>query len=113
MMVARVQDEQGSHIEPPLDESWDRMTKLTWQAAVISVDTGIEIAVGPGTTSVMRAGSWHLIPNTYSVTIRGTTACGSLDFHETWWFLNGIEAGVRAEQWCRRDQAKRTLGVAT
>jgi hypothetical protein len=41
VVVRRVRDECGSHIEPDFDESWDRLTKLRWNLAVTLLDAGL------------------------------------------------------------------------
>jgi hypothetical protein len=100
LTVRRVQDEHGSHIEPPLGQSWDNSTKLEWHAAVVALDTGLDIEIGPGALRVMRRGIWHAEPDTYSVNIMAgggtTTSCSALNYHEAWIYLNGVRAGVWA-----------------
>lgn len=45
MRVTRVHTEHGSHIEPPIDQSWPDLKRLQWQAGVASLGTGITITV--------------------------------------------------------------------
>lgn len=42
MVVRRVIDSEwgGSHIEPPIKQTWTRLKKLRWKAGVETVDTG-------------------------------------------------------------------------
>jgi len=101
MSVQRVSDARGSHIEPALDPEWDNLTKLQWHAAVIAVDTGYEIWVRPGDTSILRDGVWETIADQYNVTIKAGEAwsdCGAGNFGQTWSFLEGVRAGARAAE---------------
>lgn len=87
-VVARVGDAHGSHIEPPLDEDWDDLTKLQWQAAVVSADTGLDIEVIE-------------FPTNFCIHIRSTTggtlaSISSQGLRDTWTYLSGIASGASA-----------------
>lgn len=43
--VRRVPNARGSHIEPPLDQSWSEIQKLLWHAAVIEVDADLHLDI--------------------------------------------------------------------
>jgi hypothetical protein len=49
--VARVEDDSGTHIEPPLDQSWSEIQKLQWAAAVAELDSGLRLRV-------VQSGDW-------------------------------------------------------
>lgn len=40
MLVRRIEDGHGSHIEPPFQADWPEKTKLRWRAEVAALDTG-------------------------------------------------------------------------
>lgn len=83
MKVERIEDEHGSHIEPPLDNSWPDVDRLRWKAAVVELDTGIP-------TLVVRD---SLNPGRYSINVghAGT----NLTFNEAWVFFMGVDMGAR------------------
>lgn len=100
--VIRVRDQRGSRIEPPMDDEWDQATKLAWQAAVVALDTGLDIAVTAG--GLRRRNRrrwwrprprWQDVPDVYSIHI-GTSFITPLSFYAAWTLLNGISAGARA-----------------
>jgi hypothetical protein len=90
MAVTRVCDDNGSHIEPPLDPSWSEMDKLRWQAGVVIADAGVPLRITFDDTARLnrngvdipvyglRIGGWH--------SARG--------FHDMWDYLNGVSAGA-------------------
>lgn len=86
--VTRVQDPNGSHIEPPLDPTWDEPTKLAWKAAVVAHDSGLTIEVrhhGDGSYGI-RIGDLN--------SVGGQSVVGRHTFQSAWEFLVGISIGV-------------------
>lgn len=95
--VTRVRTSTGSYVEPPLDPGWDDLTKLQWHAAVVSYDTGLNVHISPGDSSIKRFGEWRKIHGTYSVRC-GASSTILPNFHSTWTYLNGISMGARASR---------------
>lgn len=94
MAVQRVADESGSHIEPPLDQSWDELTKLRWHAGVVEADCGVRAYIMPGAlTTPGLFGSFRVHWNQYAIRI-GNRSHSSFPFSEAWTFLNGVESGA-------------------
>ncbi|MFF3998538.1 hypothetical protein ACFYX8_35180 [Streptomyces cyaneofuscatus] len=89
MIVTRVHETGGSHIEPPLDQAWDDLTKLTWKAAVVTLDTGLDIAATEAeyfSNGVRQQGFYNIAV--------GSSSTGPLDFRSTWDYLNGVSTGA-------------------
>jgi hypothetical protein len=80
--VARIRTMHGSHIEPPLVESWSDAEKLAWQAAVVSLDSGLTIYVS-------QFGDLFGIGT-------GRSSMSAMPYLQTWTLLNGIEMGAKA-----------------
>lgn len=91
MIVRRVQNPTGDHIEPPLDETWDDLTKLHWQAAVVAHDTGLTVHVGDG---ALRVAGGAPIPGWYTLSV-GHTSTSPLTFGTAWAYLNGVSVGAQ------------------
>lgn len=92
MNVTRVQDEHGSHIEPPLEDSWSNLEKLEWQAAVVSADSGIEhIRVSKSHYTI-----GGLLQRGYYCVEVGTSSVAPLDYRRAWSYLNGVSQGAKA-----------------
>lgn len=80
----------GSHIEPPLDQSWSELEKLQWRAAVVALDSGVEVSVH---SAVFWIGD-RKQEGTFDIRYgRGVESVGYLD--TAWSFLNGVELGAR------------------
>jgi hypothetical protein len=82
--VARVADEHGSHIEPPLDENWTSLEKLRWRAACVRLASP-DLPIG--------VRQYEGDPPTYGLVI-GNTGVGDMPFHQCWTYLNGVETGL-------------------
>jgi hypothetical protein len=90
--VQRVRTDHGSHIEPPLDQTWDKLTKLRWHLAVTLHDGGlppdaVQIVEGDFRINGRRVESYDLMAP-------GWTASAG-DFHDAWSRINGIADGLR------------------
>ncbi|MFE3229315.1 hypothetical protein [Nocardia sp. NPDC059228] len=94
--VRRVEDETGSHVEPPFDEMWPDLWKLRWLAASVGAAIGTEIHVGEDTK--------HGGPYRFGISYRysdidgtpvgvGTSQSRSVD--GMWTYLTGMESGHR------------------
>lgn len=81
MLVTRVHTDSGSHIEPPLDQAWDEPTKLTWHAASVTHDTGINITIHDA-----EQGFYNLAV--------GSSSISPLDYRSAWDFLIGVHTGA-------------------
>jgi hypothetical protein len=89
--VARVADEHGSHIEPPLDPDWDSLTKLRWHAACVRLACpDVVIRVFQHRSKSIAAG-----PPTYSLQV-ATTSVSAMPYYDAWTYLSGVERGLRA-----------------
>ncbi|MGW0780334.1 hypothetical protein [Streptomyces sp. NPDC002913] len=89
MIVTRVHEVSGSHIQPPLDQAWDELTRLAWKAAVVALDTGLDTAVTEAeyvTNGVPQQGF-------YTIVI-GSSSTGPCNFRSTWDYLNGVCTGA-------------------
>ena len=96
MTVERVQTGDGSHIEPPFDEKWDKLTQLRWHAGVVLADCGVSVDIVTGSYQrKVPLFGYVTIPGVYSLSI-GNTSHSAYNFEEAWTFLNGIEAGANA-----------------
>ncbi|MBI0293317.1 hypothetical protein JBE04_02080 [Streptomyces sp. PRKS01-29] len=89
LTVTRTHDATGSHIEPPLDQSWDEPTKLAWHAAVIAHDTGITVQVH------------HHSNDRYGICIGdmsagGQTIVGGHTYQSAWEFVGAVGIGAEA-----------------
>lgn len=91
MDVARVEHEGGSHIEPPLSESWDDLTKLEWHAGVVRADTGLPITVKAGAVTIndVPQDGW------YSITI-ASSSHSAYTYDQAWIYMSGIITGHKA-----------------
>lgn len=81
MRVHRITTEHGSHIEPPLDPTWPAATKLRWHAAIVTLDTGLNIRIT------------EYQPGQYNLTV-GRTGTGPFTYDDAWTYLNGIDTGA-------------------
>jgi len=89
MIVTRVHEAGGSHIEPPLDQAWDELTRLTRKAAAVTLDTGLDIAVTEAkyfSNGVRQQGFYN--------TVVGSSSTGPCSFRSTWDYLNGVSIGA-------------------
>lgn len=97
MTVTRVHTATGSHIDPPLDQDWDDLMKLRWQAAVVTADTGLAVRVSPAHLQyrATRWSPWRIQSGVYDVHV-GSSSCGAMRYAEAWSYLNGVAAGANA-----------------
>lgn len=93
MKVQRISTEHGSHIVPPLDQSWSTLQKLLWQAGVLYADTGHLVYVEPAqyTSNGIPQHGFFMIQY-------GNSAHGPLVFHDMWTYINGLSAGIELER---------------
>jgi ABC-type Fe3+ transport system substrate-binding protein len=99
MEVQRVHEGNGSHIEPPLEQSWDDLTKLRWHAGVVKADSGVAAHIMPGAMSEKAVlgvvGPYRTRWDIYAIRV-GNASHSAYTFREAWDFLNGVETGARA-----------------
>lgn len=88
--LRRVIDPNGSHIEPPLDQSWSDLDKLRWQAAVVRVDND-------GTVATVYE---QPTPGQYGISA-GRASIASFDFYGAWTYLNGFSHGLQTARGTR------------
>lgn len=93
MEVQRVRDDNGTHIEPPLDDTWPQSKKLSWHAGVIVADTGLDVSLRRVPDGCRPSGR---VEDAYTVSIRDGSSSGGYDFYEAWAWLNGVSSGARA-----------------
>jgi hypothetical protein len=98
MGVERIQKPSGgSTIEPQLDPAWPELVQLRWHAAVVSLDTGLDVAVGQSNMRVGRFGQWFAVPGEFDVTFpNGVAMVGG--FHAAWSWLNGFRVGAQQQR---------------
>lgn len=97
MHVQRIHTAIGSHVEPPLDQTWSQIQKLRWHAAVVEVDNdfqGIEISKAHLSRRIM--GRWVRVPDVYEIAVGSGGGSGAYTFSQAWDYLNGVSAGMRA-----------------
>lgn len=87
MLVRRIEDECGSHIEPPFQADWPEKTKLRWWAEVAALDTG-----GPVPTVRYSTGS---PPGGFDIQFASSSTVGPLGYDQAWTLLNGYVIGWR------------------
>jgi hypothetical protein len=87
MDVRRVETEGGSRIEPPHDLSWSPFKQLQWKAAVVSLDSGLDVWVNhSGLPS----------PRSFALGVVGFSTSTPHSYREAWDYLNGICTGAEA-----------------
>ncbi|MDJ0010116.1 hypothetical protein [Gordonia alkanivorans] len=90
MQVTRVHTENGSHIEPPLDQKWSELDKLRWNAGVVIADTGVPLRIKLNDNA-------RYTSNGVDIPVYGLQL-GSMStsrrFHAMWDYLNGVSAGA-------------------
>lgn len=91
--VRRVATRHGTHVEPPLDPKWSKSEKLAWHAAVFEFDTGMSVAIEQGTLQERHLGIWRTVADSYSIGF-GSSTMGSLNYHDAWTYISGLETGV-------------------
>lgn len=91
MRVNRVEDDTGSHIEPPLDELWDNHDKLRWNLAVTLTDGGIpydRLTIEPGHYTVGG------VPQESYVIMGPGRVVTTGNYYASWTLINGIGLGL-------------------
>lgn len=91
MNVRRVQDDRGSHIEPPINEEWDDLTTLRWLAGVVHADTGLDIRVNSGGLIVDGVPQ----DDCFNIVL-GSSSASAFAFDSAWTYISGVSAGHRA-----------------
>lgn len=87
MPVRRVEHAGGSHIEPPLDESWTDFHKLVWLAGVVEEDSGLRIRV----TEWTHPGRFSISGETPG----RSWSRGGGTFAETWRTMSDLSMGAQ------------------
>lgn len=82
MIVTRIHDGRGSHIEPEFDPDWPSLTRLQWHAAVVTHDTGLPVEVYEQPD-----------PGVYGVIV-GSSSSGPYRHRELWLYLSGVSTGA-------------------
>jgi hypothetical protein len=97
MCVERVRDENGSHIEPPLNELWTNHAQLRWHLAVVLYDLGLPpdlVSIEPGHLTV---GGFPQESYVLALPGRFITTGG---FHDAWRLITALEIGYwLAQHW--------------
>jgi hypothetical protein len=85
-VVERVEDNHGSHIEPPLDQQWSDAEKLAWHAGVELVDSGLRAVL-----TLWSDGTWSINAGPISMH-------NGMTFYDAWNAITmmGIGAGAVA-----------------
>lgn len=92
MNVQRIETENGSHIEPPLDQEWTLFDQLRWQAGVVHADTGLDITVKP---SDFRSNGVP-VEGYADILLSGSACLGPCAFSWARTAMNGIAIGYSA-----------------
>lgn len=94
--VTRVHEGEGSsRIEPPLDHEWSPIERLRWKAAIVTLDSKLDIVIRPGHYVVDGVP----VEAMYSVQVklmRGYTSVITMSYDNAWAYLQGIDAGATA-----------------
>lgn len=89
-----IHDREG-HVQPPLDQGWDDLTKLRWRAGLLLADTGIFATI---TTNCYSEPDWRgrqrFRKDLFGITI-GNVGHVAFTLDEGWTFFNGVEEGAR------------------
>lgn len=91
MKVQRIQTETGSYIDPPCQKWWSDETKLEWDAAVASVDTGLPISIHYGE---YRRGGFKVPGVKYCVRV-GYSSTSPKTFSDAWVYISGVVVGAQ------------------
>lgn len=89
LTVERIQDANGTHIEPPLNPNWTGLEKLQWWAAVTALDAGL-----PQDLFVVDEQEHEGQPPTYSLSWHGEGMAG-MQYTVAWSTLAGVGIGAR------------------
>lgn len=93
-----VQRDADGHVQPPLDQKWDALSKLRWKVGVLLIDTGIRIEITTNCYSERDLlGRQRFRKDLFGITI-GSSSHVAFTLDEGWNFINGIEAGFRASR---------------
>lgn len=96
MEVRRIADGSGSHIEPPLEQSWSDLEKLRWHAGVVLADTGVRVGVTTNSASHKNwRGDWVIDRDMYSLNV-GRASYSAYRYDDAWTFIIGVSAGAEA-----------------
>ena len=87
LKVERIENGRGSHIEPPLDETWPDFLKLRWQAGVVFADSGLRVDV----TRWSSPGQYSL----HGKTRDGGWSRGAGSFDRAWYMLGDLSMGAQ------------------
>ena len=90
MEVRRVQTDGGSHITPPLKQTWSSLRKLRWRAAVAALDSGLDIYVDRSKIRINGIPQFGY----YDIYV-GPISTGGYSYEEACNLLHGIELGAR------------------
>lgn len=94
--VRRVPTGTGSEIDPPLDDSWDDLTKLRWHLAATLLDASL--AADSLSVQLMRGGYGSDDGFPMYQLGRPGYCMGPLSYTAMWDVINGVEFGARAAQ---------------
>ena len=88
--VRRVDTGHGSRVEPRFDDGWSDGDKLAWKAAVVSLDTGLDVKV----EAAVVGGSygWHAY---YDIRCFRSSS-GPYRYEDAQQVLSGISIGAEA-----------------
>ena len=92
--VRRIEERRNDGIHetviPPLEQSWDDLTKLHWKAAVANLDTGLNVRI-------LEGGYWIdevKQDGYYSIQV-GNSSSGPHSYRDAWKFINGVVIGAQ------------------
>lgn len=90
MRVERVEDDRGSHIEPPLNELWTNEAKLRWRLAVVLNDLGL-----PQDLATIEAGHFTVgsVPQESYVLVLPGRSFTTGGFYDAWRLITAVEIG--------------------
>lgn len=92
MVVRRVSNGSGSHVEPPCDDRWSDLDRLRWHAAVVALDTGLRVRVEPGSER-----------GRFTIYV-GSAGVAPLSFGTAWAYLSGVSLGADQARPIKEDE---------
>jgi hypothetical protein len=97
--VQRITTDDGSHIEPPLEQDWPEASKIAWAAAVCAADTGLTVEVFEhrGGEYSFRFGRHNPYPSE-AMRVGTINSGGPYSYNLAWIYLNAVSVAVKASR---------------
>lgn len=89
-------DNAGSPVPSLMDDGrWrSHLDTLRWRAGLLKHDTGVHVRIVTGSLTRRFLGRDVEVPDVFGMNI-GSMSLAGVGYDEAWWYLNGIEDGVK------------------